>query len=59
MMVVDDIGTILRPEHHWYHMAGEKYAGLVAMLCAPLLAFGFNLAHADGDLGWAKVRKQC
>jgi hypothetical protein len=55
--MVDDVAPLVRSEHDRNHVLGKKGAGLVAMLPAPLPAFGRDLAHADGDLGGTQLRQ--
>src|SRR5262249_6370098 len=51
MMMVDDVVTLLRPQHDRYHVVADERADLLRLLLSQAFAFFLDLAHADSDLG--------
>jgi hypothetical protein len=54
MVVIDDIVTLLWPEHDRDHVTPEEFRTLLAFRL-PMPALLCHLPHADGDLGRAQV----
>ncbi len=55
VMMIDDVGTLLRPEDDRDHVLAQIFALLLSLVLAPALALLPDLAHADGDLRGAQV----
>jgi hypothetical protein len=56
MMVINDVMPVLWAKDHGYHVFAEKFFTFLSTFITPMLAFGLNLTHADGNLGWTKVQ---
>src|SRR6266550_570383 len=54
MMMIDDVGALLWPQHDRDHVFAEVFPFLIVVVLAPVPAFFLDLAHPDGDLGGAK-----
>jgi hypothetical protein len=55
MMVINDVMPVLWTKDHGDHMFAEKFVTFLSAFITPMLAFGFDLTHADGNLRWTKV----
>jgi len=55
IVVVDHVVSALRTQDHGKQVPAAEFRALVALLGAPRLALGLNLAHPDRDLRRAQV----
>jgi len=56
MMVINDVMPVLWAKDHGYQVFTEKFFTFLSTFITPMLAFGLNLTHADGNLGWTQVQ---
>src|SRR6516225_10303169 len=52
MMVINDVMPVLWAKDHGYQVFAEKFFTFLSTFITPMLAFGLNLTHADGNLRW-------